>query len=64
MVLSNLTVHPIARVNLNEFFFFFFFSSKKLSIILCTNLESGPPVVGCCFMILRLRRVFIAKSMQ
>ena len=37
-------VHPIAREPLNVFFFFT--ASKKLSIILGTNLDSGPPVVG------------------
>ena len=40
---------------------FFFTASKKLTIILCTNVESGLPVVGCCFRTLRLRRIFIAK---
>ena len=40
---------------------FFFTASKKLTIILCTNVESGLPVVGCCFRTLRLRRIFITK---
>ena len=44
------------------FFSFFFTASKKLTILLCTNVESGLPVVGCCFRTLRLRRIFIAKS--
>ena len=43
MVLNNWMVHPIAREPLNVFFFT---ASKKLSIILGTNLDSGPPVVG------------------
>ena len=62
MVPSNWTVNPTARVPLNVFQLFFFTASKKLTIILCTNIESGLPVVGCCFRTLRLRRIFIAKS--